>query len=66
LLEAISGKFKSRFGFDDREHEIAGIAQQVVGAFRGPAVGLTSRHDDSTIRETLLLADLVVVPTSGV
>lgn len=62
LLESIARKFVRRFGFNDREHEIPRIAQQVVGALRRPATRPISHHHDAAVGEALLLADLIIVP----
>ena len=54
------------FCFDHREHEVSGIAQEIVGSFGGPAARFSADDENAPVRKTLLLADLIVVPASGV
>ncbi|MEK6601668.1 MAG: hypothetical protein AABZ09_07285, partial [Candidatus Binatota bacterium] len=55
--------FLSCLGFHDRYHEVTGITQQVIGAFRVSPTCFFSYWNDPAIREAFLLADLVVAPT---
>lgn len=66
LLEAIPCVLIRSFRFDDPDHEIACITQEVIGSLLGTARDSVARHDDPPIGESLLLADLVVTPASGV
>ena len=58
--------FRWQQAFDDRQHEIPGVTQQVVGPFCRTATRLSSYDDDASIGKAFLFADLVVVPASGV
>jgi len=66
LLQSVSSQFVRWLGFDNRQHEIPGVTQKIVGSFRRTAARLASYDDDASIGEAFLLAYLVVVPASAV
>jgi hypothetical protein len=47
-------------------HEISGTAQKIVGALCRAPSSLCPDDKNAPIRETFLLADLIVVPAGGV
>jgi hypothetical protein len=66
LLQSVSSQFVRWLGFDDSQHEILRVTQQVVGAFRRTPARLTSYDDDACIGEAFLFAYLVIVPPRAV
>jgi hypothetical protein len=66
LLQSVSSQFVRWLGFDDSQHEIPRVTQQVVGAFRRTPTRLASYDDDASIGEAFLFAYLVVVPARAV
>ena len=66
LLQTVAWKLVGCLGFDHRQHEVSGIAQQIVGTFGRSTAGLGSNRDNASICKTFLLADLIVVPARGV
>jgi hypothetical protein len=66
LLQTVAWKLVGRLCFHDPEREVSGKAQKIIGAFRGATARLGADDEDTAVSETLLLADLVVAPASGV
>ena len=57
LLEAVGGFLVAGLGLDDREGEIAGVAEEVIGAATGLARRLVAADDDAAVGEIALLGD---------
>jgi len=62
LLEPIARQFIGGLGFHDGNREVTSVTQQIIGAFWVSPARLFSHRHDSSVREALLLADLVVIP----
>lgn len=63
LLEAVAGLFVGSLCLYKCDGEITSVAQKVIGALLRATGDFAANDDDPPVREGLLLADLVVVPT---
>ncbi len=66
LLQSVAGKFVRRLGLDHCQHEISRVPQKIIGPLARTAPSLDTDGNDTAVRETFLLADLIVVPAGGV
>jgi len=66
LLESVTGSFVCSFRLDNRDHAVASVPQEIVGAFLRSATGLITDQHDATVGERLLFSEgvWVIVPTS--
>lgn len=65
LLKSIPWCAVYRLRLHHRNRKIVPVPKEVVSSLLRPALYLGARHYDATIREALLLADLVVGPTAA-
>lgn len=66
LLQALARRSVLGLGLDDRDGEIAGEPQQVIGPLLLASADPISDDDDAAVGERLLFADLLVGPARGV
>ena len=66
LLQALARRSVLGLGLDDRDREVAGEPQQVIGPLLLASADPISYDDDAAIGERLLFADLFVGPACRV
>jgi hypothetical protein len=66
LLQPIAWLLVRRFRLHHREHEVAGMAQEVVSTLLRPPSDLRTGNNDAAIGEGELFVDMVVSPASVV
>jgi hypothetical protein len=66
LLQPLTRRLLIRLGLDDRDREVAGEPQQVIGPFLRLSADLVARQDNPAIGERFLLADRLVGPAGRV
>ena len=65
MLQTVTWRLVGGFSLRDRNHEVAGVSQEVVSALLGSATSLIADKDYATIREGLLLCKgvRIIVPS---
>ncbi|HEY3170492.1 MAG TPA: hypothetical protein VGK08_05770 [Thermoanaerobaculia bacterium] len=62
LLQSVAGQLVVSLRFDDRDWKVRLVGEKVVGLLARTAAMFPTHRNDPTVREVLLLADLVVGP----